>query len=145
MALQYNDDMKETITKVLEEAVEGGSLFYQPPEKIFFDGVEYTPRTFLAEVKKRSQVGEKVLQYIHNQASVGLEEQLQKVEDPEEPLFGHINPDESETIYSVTDMVSSMHNQTGNGKEFLRAYLRLSVPELFGFVEREIKDPDQNL
>lgn len=139
MALQYNDEMKEMITTVLEEAVEERSLFYQPPEKISFEGEEYQPRNFLEEVKKRSKVGEIVLQYVHNQASVGIEEQLQSVEDPDEPLFGHENLDGSETSYSINDIVTSMENQTGVGKEYLLQYLRLNVPEMFGFFFREIK------
>mgnify|MGYP001574196836 FL=1 len=138
MALQYNDEMKEMITTMLEEGIEGRSLFYQPPSKISFEGVEYQPRNFLAEVKKRSQVGEKMLQYIYSRASVGLEEQLQNVENPEEPVFGYINQDGSETTHSIKDMVTSMENQTGDGKELLLQYLRLNVPEMLGFVFREI-------
>ena len=138
MALQYNDEMKRMITEVLEEAIEGRSLFYQPPEKIVFEGTEYKPGEFLGETRKRSQVGERALQYIHAQASRGLEEQLQKVEDPNEPLVGSVNPDGSETYYSVTDMVSSMQNQTYDGIMLLKNYLRLNVPEMFGFVPREI-------
>ena len=139
MALQYNDEMKESITTVLEEAIEGRSLFYQPPEKIIFEGAEYKPGEFLDEARKRSLVGERVLQYIHTQASLGLEEQLQKVEDPNEPLVGSINPDGSETYYSATDMFLSMQNQTEDGIMLLKNYLRLNVPEMFGFVPREIK------
>ena len=139
MALQYNDEMKNLFTTVLEEAIEGRSLFYQPPEKIVFEGTEYKPGEFLGETRKRSQVGERALQYIHAQASRGLEEQLQKVEDPNEPLVGSINPDGSETTYSVRDMVSSMQNQTEDGMMLLENYLRLNVPELLGFVPREIK------
>ncbi len=142
MALQYNDEMKEMITEVLEEAIEGDSLFYQPPGKIIFEGMEYQPGNFLAEVKKRSQVGERALQYIHAQASLGLEGQLQSAEDPDEPFFGHQNPDGSETTYSITDMVSSMQNQTEAGNELLLSYLRLNVPEMFGFVFQEIKTKD---
>lgn len=142
MALQYNDEMKEMITTVLEEAIEWRSLFYQPLEKIHFEGAEYQPGKFLDEVKKRNQVGEKILQYIHNQASSGLEEQLQNVENPEEPLVGDLNPDGSETIYSIKDMVTSMENQTGVGNEWLLSYLRLNLPEMLGFVFREIKTED---
>ena len=135
MALQYNDEMKEMITMVLEEAIDGRSLFYQPPEKISFEETEYKPQDFLVEVKKRSQVGERALHYIHNKASLGLEEQLQRVEDPNEPFFGHENLDGSETTYSIRDMVSSMRTQTENGKELLQQYLRLNVPEFFPLVQ----------
>lgn len=140
MTLPYNDELKKMITGVLEEGIDGRSLFYQPPEKIYFEGNEYLPRQFLAEVKKRSQVGERVLRYIHNQTSTGLEKQLQGVENPDEPFFGFINPDGSETNHSISDIVTGLENQTEFGKEYLLATLKLNVPEMFGFAYREIKN-----
>lgn len=91
MALQYNDEMKGLITLALEDAFKNGrsspyydrfakKSLYELPQKLVFDGREYTPAEFLTEVKKKSMVGEQILQHMYDSAREGLEYATQHIQ-----------------------------------------------------------------
>ncbi len=136
MKLQYDNWMKDAIADGLREVLEGNNPVYEVPERISFEGIEYTTQGILAEVQNRTEVGERILQEIYRKKEKleeGLEGFLKNPNDAFCDVEGGKAPTRGEMYKEIT---REIEHKTDSGKDFLQTYFEACVGELFDLPER---------